>query len=469
MLFAQGPFTEGTNLLPNGDLETWAPNYWSQYNDGLGGTMTWATDEAALQSLRSFKVSKSSATSDAVGWVSDNNADLYWNNAAGNVLYTMRFWAKTSGVNTNPANDDAKIGALYRFYVGGSVIGELFLTVDQSTASTDWVEYVSTPMLVTSEPEEVRVWLLMGKDATGTVWFDNVDCGTDPWSMGVFNADAETPLGWMNWADATNKGFANTVLDPNAHSGQYSTLLYEADTLSDEMVFYSEPVPAEPDTWYAIGVWIRTDSINTGEKWYPTAAMPEFDDHRSGICFFFHRAPLTTNWDLTGGDQFFYIDQLPGHEQTDWTYYCGFAKSPSDAAGVSMRARFNNFPTGYVWYDDFAIQNVDTVITIIEDQPTHEITMAPSDFQLKQNYPNPFNPETIIEYQVPANGLVELNIYNVLGQKVRTLVNDVKAPGTYQVLWDGRDDRGNRLATGMYVYQLRGKNAMITKRMIMVK
>jgi hypothetical protein len=370
--------------------------------------MTWATDEAALQSLRSFKVSKSSATSDAVGWVSDNNADLYWNNAAGNVLYTMRFWAKTSGVNTNPANDDAKIGALYRFYVGGSVIGEQFLTVDQSTASTDWAEYVSTPMLVTSEPEEVRVWLLMGKDATGTVWFDNVDCGTDPWSMGVFNADAETPLGWMNWADATNKGFANTVLDPNAHSGQYSTLLYEADTLSDEMVFYSEPVPAEPDTWYAIGVWIRTDSINTGEKWYPTAAMPEFDDHRSGICFFFHRAPLTTNWDLTGGDQFFYIDQLPGHEQTDWTYYCGFAKSPSDAAGVSMRARFNNFPTGYVWYDDFTIEEVHDVITIIEDQPTHEITMAPTDFQLEQFYPNPFNPETIIVYQVGGNGVVEL-------------------------------------------------------------
>ena len=98
-----------------------------------------------------------------------------------------------------------------------------------------------------------------------------------------------------------------------------------------------------------------------------------------------------------------------------------------------------------------------------------QASTPPMTTELAQNYPNPFNPETIIDYQVPENGLGELYIYNVLGQKVRTLVNDVKSAGTYQVLWDGRDDAGNRLATGMYIYQLRGKNAMITKRMIMVK
>ena len=65
--------------------------------------------------------------------------------------------------------------------------------------------------------------------------------------------------------------------------------------------------------------------------------------------------------------------------------------------------------------------------------------------------------------------MVELNIYNLLGQKIRSLVNDVKTPGTYQILWDGRDEQGNNVATGMYLYQLRSENAFITKKMMLIK
>jgi hypothetical protein len=95
--------------------------------------MTWATDEkapgAGSANLRSFKIEKSSASSAAVGWESVNNADLYWNNAAGNVVYDLGFWAKTSGANTNPANNDEEIGVWYRFYAGGNLIGEQFVAV----------------------------------------------------------------------------------------------------------------------------------------------------------------------------------------------------------------------------------------------------------------------------------------------------------------------------------------------------
>jgi flagellar hook assembly protein FlgD len=64
---------------------------------------------------------------------------------------------------------------------------------------------------------------------------------------------------------------------------------------------------------------------------------------------------------------------------------------------------------------------------------------------------------------------VKLEIFNILGQKIRTLVDDNFKPGTYHVLWNGLDDFGNRVATGVYLYQLRADNALITKKMLLVK
>ncbi|NIT56749.1 MAG: T9SS type A sorting domain-containing protein [Aliifodinibius sp.] len=234
------------------------------------------------------------------------------------------------------------------------------------------------------------------------------------------------------------------------------------------MVFYSEPVPAQPDTWYKVSVWVKTDSINNDSLWYPTNVIPDRDNDRMGVTFFFHRDPIETSWSITPGDLFYYIDHR--NPQSDWTQYAVLFKSPDepDLAGVSMRARFTSFPTGYAWFDDFSIQEVD-IVTIIEDEETPITNIIPTDFKLDQNYPNPFNPETVIEFRVPEQGQVELSVYNTLGQKVRTLVNDVRSPGTYRVLWDGRDQAGNRVSSGMYLYQLRGKNALITKKMILIK
>jgi len=467
LLFLLFSMSLAQNILVNGDLETVEPGFWSKLNDGMGGAqVTWATDEAVDNSLRSFKIIKASATTDMVGWVSDNNADLYWNNAGGNDLYNLGFWAKTDNVNTSPANQDAMIGVWFKFYASGALLGEQFVAVDQTTASVDWTEYTAG-LLVPSEPDSVVAVAVMGKDATGTVWFDNYACNTNAgWTMGIFNGDAETPLGWMQWASGSDVGYVALTEDPDAYSGSYDALLVEKDTLGDEIVFYSEPGACDARKWYLLSVWIKTDSINTSADYYPTNAMGHFDDHRMGVCFFFHRSPLKSNWDLTGGDQFYYVDQTA--DSAGWTRYAAFAQAPEDAAGVSMRARFNNFPTGYAWYDDFQIIEVPDILVTIEEPGTRVSTLT-NDFLLRQNYPNPFNPETIIEYLVPKRGMVELNIYNLLGQKIRSLLNEEKPAGTYQILWDGRDDYGNQVATGMYLYQLRGENAFITKKMILIK
>ncbi|MGE5430856.1 MAG: T9SS type A sorting domain-containing protein [Syntrophomonadaceae bacterium] len=89
---------------------------------------------------------------------------------------------------------------------------------------------------------------------------------------------------------------------------------------------------------------------------------------------------------------------------------------------------------------------------------------APGDYKLDQNYPNPFNPSTKISYTIPQNSMVSLKVFDMLGKEVATLVNEQKAPGSYEVTFDGAN-----LTSGMYVYELKTNNFVQNKKMMLVK
>jgi hypothetical protein len=94
---------------------------------------------------------------------------------------------------------------------------------------------------------------------------------------------------------------------------------------------------------------------------------------------------------------------------------------------------------------------------------------APAMFFLSQNYPNPFNPVTAISYGVPESQMVQLVIYGLRGNKVRSLVQQVQAPGLYRVLWDGTDGSGRRQASGAFLYRLQVGSDVQVKRMLLLK
>lgn len=99
--------------------------------------------------------------------------------------------------------------------------------------------------------------------------------------------------------------------------------------------------------------------------------------------------------------------------------------------------------------------------------------VVPREFALLQNYPNPFNPETSIRFDIPDNfteGVeVKLHVYNLLGQLVRTLVDEHMAPGQYTAKWDGRDQRGDFVSSSIYIYQLVAGDFNKTRRMVFLK
>ncbi len=128
----------------------------------------------------------------------------------------------------------------------------------------------------------------------------------------------------------------------------------------------------------------------------------------------------------------------PASNRTPWTTFRG-----------SLLRQGSYASTGYV-------SNSDPVI-------------PPAATKLHQNYPNPFNPSTTIRYNIAEASPVRLNIYNLKGQKVRTLVNEQRTAGQHSIHWDGTDDGGRTVTAGLYLYRLEAGKTNITRKMLLLK
>lgn len=95
--------------------------------------------------------------------------------------------------------------------------------------------------------------------------------------------------------------------------------------------------------------------------------------------------------------------------------------------------------------------------------------LLPAYYDLSQNYPNPFNPSTTINFALPVERFVKLRIYNLLGQEVRSLINGSIPAGYHDVLWDGKDNSGNSVSSGIYLYRLETKDFVKSYKMVLVK
>ncbi|NIR52987.1 choice-of-anchor D domain-containing protein [candidate division KSB1 bacterium] len=131
----------------------------------------------------------------------------------------------------------------------------------------------------------------------------------------------------------------------------------------------------------------------------------------------------------------------------------GMVAGKANAVASSYQGTFGKLPPGPPTFEP-------------EASPTASI---PEGYDLAQNYPNPFNPETVIEFRLPEASKVTLKIYTVLGQEVRTLVDDERASGIYRIRWDGTDDFGQGLASGVYLYRIQAGQFVQSRRLTLVK
>lgn len=112
----------------------------------------------------------------------------------------------------------------------------------------------------------------------------------------------------------------------------------------------------------------------------------------------------------------------------------------------------------------------ETELTELSKPANVEVKGLPEKFALYQNYPNPFNPVTTIKYQVPeANTNIRIDVYNIRGQLIKTLVNNSQQPGEYEVTWNGTNSHGNMVASGLYIYRMQAGDFVSIKKFQLLK
>ena len=132
---------------------------------------------------------------------------------------------------------------------------------------------------------------------------------------------------------------------------------------------------------------------------------------------------------------------------------------PSDITKIYDYFDYSSY--GIVQYEEWL---PDSIIAIDDS-----LVVKPINYNLFQNYPNPFNPLTKIKYSILKDSRVELTVYNIKGKLVKKLVDENKQSGNYYVTWDGTNEKGICVGSGVYFYQIKAGNNSIIKNMLFLK
>ena len=167
------------------------------------------------------------------------------------------------------------------------------------------------------------------------------------------------------------------------------------------------------------------------------------------------------------GDDFTWLSISPYKGKT--SFFGGYNDTVEIKIGAySTYDGFDDDESAYISYgvnlENLAIMSINTGVVMFTDND-----VLPGVFRLHQNYPNPFNPETMIQFDVPQRVDLILSVYDLLGRKVKTLVQDNLDIGSYSVKWSGLSDTGEMLPSGMYFYELNSSKFHSVKKLILVK
>lgn len=245
------------------------------------------------------------------------------------------------------------------------------------------------------------------------------------------------------------------------HILEYETL-YELDTLTQGEVFIGEryaPKGLDQIRNYFDGRMdnlVLHDNALTVEQFMPAPGTVDFDaEPRSGA------APLTVSFingspsDVTAWSWDFGDGQTSALEDPFHTY-----NNPGSYSVVLIGTGASGADT---------LERADYITatsSIAVDGKRENIPLA---FELSQNNPNPFNPNTTIRYQLPGWSRVSLRIYDIAGRPVRTIMVGYRSPGYHDIIWDGRDDLGDEVASGIYYYSLAAGDYRETRRMVLLR
>ena len=178
---------------------------------------------------------------------------------------------------------------------------------------------------------------------------------------------------------------------------------------------------------------------------------------------------LTAGWGgpLGGANWLFDMEDLSGPSGLvgNWHNWDGSGVGVTDGPrGAAFDADGNLYLADF--YSNAVYHYAYDGLTISDDK---QRTVVADDYVLAQNFPNPFNPSTKIEFKIPMIEQVNISVYNLEGRLIKTLVNQVMSAGNHVVNWDGTNEIGAKVSTGMYIYQLKTNSTNLNRRMTFIK
>ncbi len=172
-----------------------------------------------------------------------------------------------------------------------------------------------------------------------------------------------------------------------------------------------------------------------------------------------------------------YIDSLMDGEII-YTFHSDYDTSSSDGKPVAFRYFGDDYKVIFFDFPLYFIQEAQATqllhqalddLEVSTDVAGEEEIEVPASFSLSQNHPNPFNSETVIRYSLPGESQVKIAVYNILGQKVRTLLDGKESAGHKRVTWDGKNEKGKTISSGIYFYRMETEEFVRTKKMLYLK
>jgi len=299
--------------------------------------------------------------------------------------------------------------------------------------------------------------------------------------------------GWGGTCDYAAEGGFYYIAYGSASFGKYTSFVndWQDVSVNDNILFYDEAGWTSQwgfgttTAWGMVKYTLTEDVyLNRIEFWTndsPTDVdVYVYDDYSGGTLSNLLTSELGITFDLAGyhsvqlssppeiltGDDIYVAVKF-----TNTTY-----NSPivTDGNGPSETGKTYFSSNSATWIDVGTSFNHDVAIRV-RTSPTLAVSvdedddLLPFNFELKNNYPNPFNPTTTIEYTIPIKSDVDISIFNLLGQKVNTIVEGEESAGEHRVSWDGTDFTGNRVASGIYLYRINAGDNSQTKKMMFIK
>jgi hypothetical protein len=181
----------------------------------------------------------------------------------------------------------------------------------------------------------------------------------------------------------------------------------------------------------------------------------------------YHSVALDSPLEVAAGNDIYVVARI-----TNSTYGYPIA---TDGVGIFVVNRTYMSQDGSVWYDmgsnvghDIGLRarTIDPSLVVSVDEIDPQL---PAGYGLGQNYPNPFNPQTTITFSLPTRAQVEVAVYNLLGEKVATVVDGRRPAGEHTAVWNGLDSEGREVATGVYFYRIRTEEFTQSRKMLLLK